>query len=122
MKIKRQYGLIILILSLCDLLGTMVFSDSSMSYIIPLIGVIVGSLIFFRQVSKSAMSQYKTRHVFWSDEDECYIATLPEFPFLSGLGDTKEEALRELEIALEASIRLYEDEGWPLPVKKEGEV
>ena len=37
--------------------------------------------------------------VQWSEEDEGYIATIPEFTGLSAFGVTKEEALKELEVA-----------------------
>ncbi len=40
-------------------------------------------------------------NVVWSDEDECYIATIPEFKGLSAFGDTQEEAIQEAFVALE---------------------
>lgn len=61
------------------------------------------------------MQNYSFR-VLWSDEDECYIATSPEFPNLSAFGDSAQEALAELDIALEAAIETYEEEGWELPL------
>src|SRR5919206_1783464 len=54
-------------------------------------------------------------NVRWSDEDVCYVAVCPDFPGLSGLGETAEEALAELQVALTASIETYQEEGWPLP-------
>jgi predicted RNase H-like HicB family nuclease len=54
-------------------------------------------------------------HVFWSDEDEAYIATCPEFPSLSAFGDTPDEALREGEAVLESFIDIYREDGRPLP-------
>ena len=37
--------------------------------------------------------------IFWSDEDEGYIAIIPDLPGLSAWGATKKDALKELEIA-----------------------
>lgn len=60
------------------------------------------------------MENYGYR-VFWSEQDRGYIAVCPEFPDLSAFGETAEEALAEMKIALELAIETYEDEGWPLP-------
>jgi len=53
--------------------------------------------------------------VFWSEEDDAFIASCPEFPGISGIGDTAEEAVAEAKQALELAIETYRDEGWPLP-------
>jgi predicted RNase H-like HicB family nuclease len=60
------------------------------------------------------MNNYSYR-VIWSDEDDCYVAIVPEVPNISGLGPTALEALSELHVALRASLEMYEDEGWPVP-------
>ncbi len=54
-------------------------------------------------------------NVFWSDEDESYIALSPEFPRLSAFGDTPEQALVEIKAVVELAIETYNEEGWPLP-------
>ncbi|MBI5013879.1 MAG: type II toxin-antitoxin system HicB family antitoxin [Deltaproteobacteria bacterium] len=51
----------------------------------------------------------------WSDEDEAYVATVPELPGLSAFGDTEEEALKELEIAQEAFLDVMRERGDPIP-------
>jgi len=51
----------------------------------------------------------------WSDEDECYVATVPEFPGLSAFGDTPDEAAKEAEIAAKGFIAVYEEDGDLLP-------
>lgn len=51
----------------------------------------------------------------WSDEDECFIATIPEFPGLSAFGDTRSEAAKEAEIVLEGFIEIYKEDGIELP-------
>jgi predicted RNase H-like HicB family nuclease len=53
--------------------------------------------------------------VFWSDEDEGYVAVCPDFRHVSAFGDTPEEALAEAQIALRLVIETYQAEGWPLP-------
>jgi hypothetical protein len=35
-------------------------------------------------------------NVFWSDEDGCYVADIPDLAFCSAFGDTPEEALRQV--------------------------
>ena len=51
----------------------------------------------------------------WSDEDDCYLATIPEFPGLTTHGDTPAEAVAEAEIAAEGFIEVYEEDGDPIP-------
>jgi predicted RNase H-like HicB family nuclease len=51
----------------------------------------------------------------WSEEDECYIATIPEFPGLSAFGDTQEKAIKEAKIALKGFIKVYKEDGCDLP-------
>lgn len=60
------------------------------------------------------MNQYSFT-VAWSDDDEGYIALCPEFPKLSGFGETVEDALVEVRTALKAAVQSYQDAGWPLP-------
>jgi predicted RNase H-like HicB family nuclease len=42
--------------------------------------------------------------LFWSDEDEGYVAVVPDLPGWSAVGDTPEEAAREVVDAIEAWI------------------
>jgi predicted RNase H-like HicB family nuclease len=49
--------------------------------------------------------------VQWSAEDELYIARAPQFPLLAAHGDTPEEAVRELGVAIEAMIEIMKEEG-----------
>lgn len=39
--------------------------------------------------------------VFYSEEDEAWIATNHEYPYLSGFGDTQEMAIEELKVVME---------------------
>jgi len=45
----------------------------------------------------------KFNNIFYSDEDQAYIATCEEFPSLSGIGNTPEEAKEELKIAIDGT-------------------
>lgn len=54
-------------------------------------------------------------HVFWSEEDEGFIATAPDLPGCSAFGETQEEALSELQSAITASIKALKAAGNPVP-------
>lgn len=59
--------------------------------------------------------RYST-NVYWYPGDEAYVALCPEFPVLSALGDTPEEAVAELRIAVAATVDAYREMGAELPV------
>ncbi|MBA3633525.1 MAG: type II toxin-antitoxin system HicB family antitoxin [Acidobacteria bacterium] len=56
--------------------------------------------------------------IFWSEDDEGFIAVCQEFPGLSAFGETREEALREAQIALDLMITTYQNNNIPLPQPK----
>ncbi|MGJ0394953.1 MAG: toxin-antitoxin system HicB family antitoxin [Methylocystis sp.] len=53
--------------------------------------------------------------VFWSEEDGGFIALAPDLPGCSAFGETKGEALAELDHAVEAWIGAAEAAGNPVP-------
>lgn len=53
--------------------------------------------------------------VFWSDEDEGYIANVPDLPGCSAWGMTPEDAIREIEDAQQAWIEACIKAGDPVP-------
>jgi predicted RNase H-like HicB family nuclease len=57
-------------------------------------------------------------NITWSDEDQSYIVTCPEFPGLSAFGETVELAIAEAKVALELFEETYQSEGIPLPKPK----
>ncbi len=61
------------------------------------------------------MSKYLIE-VFWSDEDQRYIAIAPDLPGCSAYGDTAAEAVRELEDAQAAWIAACRASGDPIPM------
>jgi predicted RNase H-like HicB family nuclease len=52
----------------------------------------------------------------WSEEDQKYIASLPEFgPYARTHGRTHQEAVEMAQEALEMMIESYQETGKPLP-------
>ena len=54
-------------------------------------------------------------NVFYSDEDEGYIADIPDLQFCSAFGNTPEAALHEVEIAKSLWLATAKQEGIPIP-------
>lgn len=53
--------------------------------------------------------------IFWSDEDESYIANVPELLYCSAWGETYEDALREVREAMELHLETLREDGLPIP-------
>ncbi len=53
--------------------------------------------------------------IFWSEEDEGYIADVPDLKYCSAWGETYEEALREVRVAMELHLEVLEKTGRPIP-------
>jgi predicted RNase H-like HicB family nuclease len=60
------------------------------------------------------MSRYSML-IQWSDEDQAYIVTLPEFSDCRTHGETYEEAVKNGEEVLNLLIDTYRTQGKPLP-------
>lgn len=56
--------------------------------------------------------------IFYSEEDEAYIADIPDFKMCSAHGATPEEALREVLIAKTAIIETMNEHGLPVPAPR----
>ncbi len=54
-------------------------------------------------------------NIFYSEEDEAYIADIPDFEMCSAFGDTPEEALKQVLIAKEAIVQTMRENGQPIP-------
>lgn len=54
-------------------------------------------------------------NIFYDAEDGDYIADVPDFKYVSAFGETPEEALREVLVALELAIQVFREQGRPLP-------
>lgn len=60
------------------------------------------------------MSTYAIE-VFWSDEDQCWIADVPDLPFCTAHGPTPHEAVAEVERAAEAWLEAAQKSGRRVP-------
>ena len=54
-------------------------------------------------------------NVFYSEEDEGYIADIPDLAACSAFGETATEALAQVEIAKAAWLEAARSEGKPIP-------
>ena len=53
--------------------------------------------------------------IFWSEEDGGYIANVPELKYCSAFGETYEEALREVLVAVDLNLDVLEETVRPVP-------
>jgi len=62
------------------------------------------------------MERYKySIELFYSEEDRGYIALAPELPGCSAFGETEEEALREIKVAIDLWQETARKEGREIP-------
>ncbi len=54
-------------------------------------------------------------NIFYSPEDEAYVADIPDFEMCSAFGDTPQEALEQVLIAKAAIIETMREKGLPIP-------
>ena len=60
--------------------------------------------------------------IFFSEEDEGYIAIVPELPGCTAFGETEEKALKEAKIAVDLWLEVAEKEGRQIPKPFEKEL
>jgi predicted RNase H-like HicB family nuclease len=60
------------------------------------------------------MSDYHI-NLFYSDEDDSYVADIPDLDACSAFGSSPEEALAEVETAKEAWLTAAREAGRPVP-------
>ncbi|MGH2416507.1 MAG: type II toxin-antitoxin system HicB family antitoxin [Microcystaceae cyanobacterium] len=56
--------------------------------------------------------------VFYSEDDECFVADIPDLKYCSAFGDTPEEAFKELLVAKKVWLEVAKAEGLPIPLPK----
>jgi predicted RNase H-like HicB family nuclease len=61
------------------------------------------------------MSEHCSANIFWHEESNCWVAVCPEFPGSSAVGDTRMEALTELEDCIEGWVEAYQADGRSIP-------
>lgn len=54
-------------------------------------------------------------HVFWSGEDQAWVADVPDLPYCSATGDTPHEVVAEVETAIQACLEAARSSGRPVP-------
>ncbi len=60
------------------------------------------------------MNKY-TKIIMWSNDDDCYIVSVPELPGCMADGKTQEEALKNADVIIEEWIQTAELEGREVP-------
>ena len=61
------------------------------------------------------MNHHYSMEIHWSDEDQVFLVTLPEFPNCKTHGATYTEAVKNGEEVLDLLIEDYKSQGKPLP-------
>jgi predicted RNase H-like HicB family nuclease len=56
--------------------------------------------------------------LYWSEEDQAFIAEVPELPGCAADGETYQEALQNVEIIMQEWIETAEELGRPIPEPK----
>ncbi len=54
-------------------------------------------------------------NIVWSEEDDAFLATIPEFPGLSAFGETHQEAIQEALTAAEGMIEVMQQDNEKIP-------
>ena len=54
-------------------------------------------------------------NIFYSEEDGCYVADIPDLKVCSAFGNTPEEALSQVTMAKEAWVQAAKATGKPVP-------
>ena len=61
----------------------------------------------------------KTPHyhidVFWSDDDDCWLANVPDLRHCSAHGDTPADAAAEAQVAMELWLEVARERGLTIP-------
>jgi predicted RNase H-like HicB family nuclease len=56
--------------------------------------------------------------IYWSEEDQAFIAEVPELPGCASEGATYQEALRNVEVIIQEWIETAQEMGRPVPTPK----
>lgn len=54
-------------------------------------------------------------NLFWSDEDGCWIADVPDLRYCSAHGDTPATALANIQDAMQGWLEVARDKGFVIP-------
>jgi predicted RNase H-like HicB family nuclease len=64
------------------------------------------------------MLRYKIS-LYWSEEDQAFIAEVPELPGCAADGETYQEAVQNVEVIMQEWIETAKELGRPIPEPKE---
>ncbi len=56
--------------------------------------------------------------LYWSNEDQAYIAEVPELEWCAADGKTYQEAIENVEVIIDEWIETAIAKGWPIPEPK----
>ena len=56
--------------------------------------------------------------LYWSDEDQAYIAEVPELEWCAADGKTYQEALENVEVIIDEWLETAVEKGWTIPEPK----
>jgi predicted RNase H-like HicB family nuclease len=56
--------------------------------------------------------------LYWSNEDQAYIAEVPELEWCAADGKTYQEALENVEVIMDEWIETATEKGWTIPEPK----
>ena len=57
--------------------------------------------------------------LYWSEEDQAFIAEVPELPGCAADGETYQEALKNVEVIMQEWIETAKELGRPIPEPKD---
>jgi predicted RNase H-like HicB family nuclease len=63
------------------------------------------------------MSKYEII-IFWSDDDKCFVAEMPELKGCTAHGDTYNEALSKVQEVATDWLNIASEKGWTIPQPK----
>ena len=66
---------------------------------------------------RSPMNKYEII-IYWSDEDQAFVAEVPELPGCMAHGNTHEESLASAKTAMQLWIEMAKEFGDPIPEPK----
>lgn len=56
--------------------------------------------------------------IYWSEADEVFVAEMPELNGCVAHGDTRDEALYEVNVVAQEWLKLAKEKGWTVPQPK----
>ncbi len=74
-------------------------------------------MVYLKTFLEMMMNKYEIK-IYWSREDDCFIAEVPELDGCMAHGGTREEALRQADTAIQLWIQTAKEFGDDIPEPK----